>query len=85
MSTALSGSKLGNRPILAAVIALAVIWIAPLVWVSPLLVQAERIFSVRTDVLFRRLHAEELSGHHRQFRRFGWIVNSMVVSIGQTS
>ena len=52
MSTALSGSKLGNRLILAAVIALAVIWIAPLVWVFALSFKPNEFLSVRTDVLF---------------------------------
>ncbi len=52
MSTTLSGSKLGNRLILAAVIALAIVWIAPLVWVFALSFKPNEFLSVRTDVLF---------------------------------
>ena len=52
MSTAISGSKLGSRLILAAVIALAIVWIAPLVWVFALSFKPNEFLSVRTDVLF---------------------------------
>ena len=85
MSTTLSGSKLGNRLILAAVITLAVVWIAPLVWVFALSFKPNEFLSVRTDVLFSPpftlKNYQDIIGSSDVF---GWIVNSMIVSIGQT-
>ena len=85
MSTALSGSKLGNRLILAAVIALAVVWIAPLVWVFALSFKPNEFLSVRTDVLFSPpftlKNYQDIIGSSDVF---GWIVNSLIVSVGQT-
>ena len=85
MSTTLSGSKLGNRLILAAIIALAIIWVAPLVWVFALSFKPNEFLSVRTDVLFSPpftlKNYQDIIGSSDVF---GWIVNSMVVSIGQT-
>jgi len=86
MSTTLSGSKLSSRLILAAVIALAAVWIAPLVWVFALSFKPNEFLSVRTDVLFSPPYTLKnyLDIIHSP-SVFGWIVNSLIVSIGQTA
>ena len=85
MSTTLSGSKLGNRLILAAIIALAIVWVAPLVWVFALSFKPNEFLSVRTDVLFSPpftlKNYRDIIGSSDVF---AWIVNSLIVSVGQT-
>jgi multiple sugar transport system permease protein len=79
------GNKIGDRLILTAVIALAVIWIAPLVWVLALSFKPNEFLQAHTDVLFSPpftlKNYQDIVGTSAVF---GWIVNSLIVSIGQT-
>ena len=85
MSTAISGNKLGDRLILAAVIALAAVWIAPLVWVFALSFKPNEFLQAHTDVLFSPpftiKNYLDILGTSAVF---GWILNSLIVSVGQT-
>jgi multiple sugar transport system permease protein len=79
------GNKIGDRLILTAVIALAVIWVAPLVWVLALSFKPNEFLQAHTDVLFSPpftlKNYLDIVGTSAVF---GWIVNSLIVSIGQT-
>lgn len=79
------GKSLGNRLILGAVIALAVVWIAPLVWVFALSFKPNEFLTVRTDVIFSGpftlKNYTDIIGTSSVFR---WTMNSVVVSVLQT-
>jgi multiple sugar transport system permease protein len=79
------GNKIGDRLILTAVIALAVIWVAPLVWVLALSFKPNEFLQAHTDVLFSPpftlKNYLDIVGTSAVF---GWILNSLIVSIGQT-
>lgn len=81
----IAGKKLGDRLILAAIIALAVAWIAPLVWVFALSFKPNDFLMAHTDVWFSPpftlKNYQDIIGTSSVFR---WIFNSAVVSIGQT-
>lgn len=79
------GKSLGNRLILGAVIALAVVWIAPLVWVFALSFKPNEFLTVRTDVIFSGpftlKNYTDIIGTSSVFR---WTMNSVIVSVVQT-
>ncbi|MES1264365.1 MAG: carbohydrate ABC transporter permease [Variovorax sp.] len=79
------GKSLGNRLILGAVIALAVVWIAPLVWVFALSFKPNEFLTVRTDVIFSGpftlKNYTDIIGTSSVFR---WTMNSVIVSVLQT-
>lgn len=79
------GKSLGNRLILGAVIALAVVWIAPLVWVFALSFKPNEFLTVRTDVIFSGpftlKNYTDIIGTSSVFR---WTLNSVIVSVLQT-
>jgi multiple sugar transport system permease protein len=83
--SAISGNKLGERLILAAVIALAAVWIAPLVWVLALSFKPNEFLQAHTDVLFSPPYTlKNYLDIVASSDVFGWIVNSLIVSVGQT-
>lgn len=79
------GKSLGNRLILGAVIALALVWIAPLVWVFALSFKPNEFLTVRTDVIFSGpftlKNYSDIIGTSSVFR---WTMNSVIVSVLQT-
>lgn len=84
--SAISGNKLGDRIILAAVIALAAVWIAPLVWVLALSFKPNEFLQAHTDVLFSPPYTlKNYLDIVASSDVFGWIVNSLIVSVGQTA
>jgi multiple sugar transport system permease protein len=79
------GNKLASRLILAAVIALAVAWVAPLVWVFALSFKPNEFLTVRTDVVFGGPYTlknyNDILGTSSVFR---WTLNSVIVAVLQT-
>ena len=79
------GNKLVDRLILAAVIALAIVWIAPLIWVFALSFKPNAFLTQRTDVIFSGpftlKNYTDIIGTSAVFR---WTINSIIVSIVQT-
>ncbi len=79
--------RLGDRLILAGVILLALLWLAPLLWVLGLSFKPNLALQVRTDVgfmfepPFTVKNYVDIVGTSAVFR---WIWNSVVVSLGQT-
>lgn len=83
--SALAGNKFGDRIILAAVIALAVVWMAPLIWVFALSFKPNDFLAAHTDVLFAPPYT--LKNYLDIFGNsavFNWTINSLIVSLGQT-
>ena len=85
MNKLLFGKPLGERLILGAVIVLALLWITPLVWVFALSFKPNAFLMEHTDVLFSPpftlKNYRDIFGTSAVFQ---WIVNSIVVSLGQT-
>lgn len=79
------GGQWGNRLILAAVVILALAWIAPLAWVLALSFKPNAFLAQHTDVLigapFTLKNYTDILGTSSVFR---WILNSAIVSITQT-
>lgn len=81
----MTAGRFGDRLILASVVALAVLWLAPLAWVFALSFKPNEVLQVRTDVLLSppftlKNYTDILAGS----QVFQWIANSLVVSLGQT-
>ena len=81
-----SERKLGDRLILGAVILLALLWTTPLIWVFALSFKPNQFLMEHTDVLFSPpftlKNYADILGTSAVFQ---WIVNSIVVSLGQTA
>lgn len=79
------GNKLASRVILAAVIALAIVWVAPLVWVFALSFKPNEFLQMRTDVVFGGPYTlknyNDILGTSSVFR---WTMNSVIVAVVQT-
>jgi len=79
------GKQLGDRLILGAVIALAVVWVAPLIWVFALSFKPNEFLTVRTDVMFSPpftlKNYLDILGTSSVFR---WTINSVIVAGAQT-
>jgi multiple sugar transport system permease protein len=77
--------KLGDRLILGAVILLALLWTTPLIWVFALSFKPNQFLMEHTDVLFSPpftfKNYTDILGTSAVFQ---WIVNSIVVALGQT-
>jgi multiple sugar transport system permease protein len=77
--------KLGDRLILGAVIVLALLWTTPLIWVFALSFKPNEFLMTHTDVLFSPpftfKNYTDILGTSAVFQ---WIVNSIVVALGQT-
>ena len=82
-----SRGRVGDGLVLAAVILLAVVWMAPLLWVMGLSFKPNQALQARTDVAFifqqpfTLKNYADIVGTSAVFR---WIVNSAIVSLGQT-
>ncbi len=76
----------GDRLILGATIALALLWLAPLVWVLALSFKPNALLMQRTDILFSPpftlKNYSDILGTSLVFR---WIANSCIVALGQTA
>jgi multiple sugar transport system permease protein len=83
--TKIAGKQIGDRIILACVIAFALLWITPLVWVFMLSFKPNAFLMVHTDILFSPpftlKNYNDILGTSAVF---GWIINSLIVSIGTT-
>lgn len=79
------GKHWGNRLILGAVIALAIVWVAPLIWVFALSFKPNEFLTVRTDVWlsppYTLKNYLDILGTSAVFR---WTVNSVIVAVVQT-
>lgn len=79
------GKQWGDRLILGAVIALAIVWVAPLIWVFALSFKPNEFLTVRTDVMFSPpftlKNYIDILGTSAVFR---WTVNSVIVALAQT-
>src|SRR6218665_2502092 len=79
------GNNLADRLVLAAVIALAIVRVAPLVWVFALSFKANEFLTQGTDVIFSGPFTLkqyiDIIGNSTVFR---WIVNSIIVALSQT-
>ena len=81
----IAGKKLGGRIILAAVTLFALLWITPLVWVFMLSFKPNAFLMVHTDVLFSPpFTLKNYADIFGTSAVFGWIVNSVIVSLGTT-
>jgi multiple sugar transport system permease protein len=85
MPTNSVGHKLGDRLILAAVVLLALVWVAPLIWVFALSFKPNEFLAQRTDVVFGGPYTlknyADIIGTSAVFR---WTMNSVIVSVVQT-
>ena len=81
----IAGKKLGDRIILAAVSLFALLWITPLVWVFMLSFKPNAFLMAHTDVLFSPpFTLKNYADIFGTSAVFGWIVNSVIVSLGTT-
>lgn len=81
----IAGKKLGDRIILAAVTLFALLWITPLVWVFMLSFKPNAFLMAHTDVLFSPpFTLKNYTDIFGTSAVFGWIVNSVIVSLGTT-
>ncbi len=81
---ALAG-RLGDTLMLAAVVLLALIWIAPLVWVFALSFKPNAFLEQHTDVLFSPpFTLQNYTNILGTSAVGGWLINSVIVSLGQT-
>ena len=81
----IAGKKLVDRIILAAVTLFALLWITPLVWVFMLSFKPNAFLMVHTDVLFSPpFTLKNYADIFGTSAVFGWIVNSVIVSLGTT-
>ena len=77
--------KLGDRLILGAVILLALLWTTPLIWVFALSFKPNAFLMEHTDVLFSPpFTIKNYTNILGTSAVFQWIVNSIVVALGQT-
>ncbi|MBV9538825.1 MAG: carbohydrate ABC transporter permease [Acidisphaera sp.] len=85
MSTYRPGAELGDRILLAAVVVLAVIWIAPIVWVVGLSFKPNDVLMRTTGGIvappFTLVNYRDILAASNVF---GWMLNSTIVAIGQT-
>jgi len=81
----LVGRHWGERLILAATLALALLWVMPLVWVFALSFKPNAFLAERTDVWlsgpFTLKNYRDILGTSSVFQ---WTVNSVIVALGQT-
>ena len=81
----IAGKQVGDRIVLASVIALALLWVTPLVWVFMLSFKPNAFLMAHTDILFSPpftlKNYQDILGTSAVF---GWIINSLIVSLGST-
>ncbi|MEX3927443.1 carbohydrate ABC transporter permease [Paraburkholderia sp. BR10936] len=77
--------RMGDRLMLGAVVVLALFWITPLVWVLCLSFKPNAFLERHTDVLFSPpFTLQNYTNILNTSAVGGWLVNSLIVSIGQT-
>ncbi len=78
-------ANLGDRLILVATIALALLWLTPLIWVFMLSFKPNDFLTVHTDILFSGpFTLKNYTNILGTSAVFQWILNSLIVSLGQT-
>jgi len=79
------GRKLGDRLILAAVIALAFLWLVPVLWVIGLSLKPNSELMSSTNTVFQAPYTlKNYSDIIATSSVFRWILNSLIVSVGVT-
>ena len=79
------GRRLGDRLVLAAVLLLAVIWIAPIVWVIGLSFKPNEVLMRSTGgIVLPPFTLKNYTDILAASSVFGWMANSAIVAIGQT-
>lgn len=78
--------RIGDRLILAGVVLVALVWVAPLLWVLALSFKPNELLAARTDlVLSPPFTAKNYLDILHTSSLFRWLWNSLVVSLGQTA
>ncbi len=85
MRTYRRGHSLGDRLLLAAVIALALVWLAPIIWVIGLSFKPNEVLmrstgGILTPPFTLKNYVDILAASSV----FGWMLNSTIVAVGQT-
>ncbi len=85
MRTWQRGRSLGDRLLLAAVVALAVVWLAPIIWVVGLSFKPNEVLmhstgGILTPPFTLKNYVDILAASSV----FGWMLNSTIVAFGQT-
>ncbi|MDR6291935.1 MULTISPECIES: carbohydrate ABC transporter permease [Inquilinus] len=79
------GRSLGDRLILAAIIALVIVWIVPIAWIAGLSFKPNSELMASTGTLFRAPYTlKNYTDILASSGVFRWILNSVVVALGQT-
>jgi multiple sugar transport system permease protein len=79
------GSELGDRLILAAVVLLALVWIAPIAWVVGLSFKPNEVLMRTTGgIIFPPFTLKNYADIIASSSVFGWMANSAIVAAGQT-
>ena len=83
--TKIAGKQFGDRLVLACVTIFALVWITPLIWVFMLSFKPNAFLMAHTDVLFSPpFTLKNYADIFGTSAVFGWIVNSVIVSLGTT-
>ncbi len=85
MNTWQRGTGLGDRLLLAAVIVLAIVWLAPIVWVVGLSFKPNDVLMRSTGgIIFPPFTLKNYGDILAASSVFAWMRNSFIVAIGQT-
>ena len=85
MQTYQRGKSLGDRALLAAVIGLALVWLAPIVWVIGLSFKPNDVLMHSTGgILSPPFTLKNYIDILAASSVFGWMLNSTIVAVGQT-
>jgi multiple sugar transport system permease protein len=86
MRTFRPGSGLGDRIVLAAVVLLAIVWIAPIVWVVGMSFKPNDVLMRTTGgIIFPPFTTKNYTDILASSSVFGWMMNSAIVAVGQTA
>lgn len=85
MQTYQRGKSLGDRALLAAVIGLALVWLAPIIWVIGLSFKPNDVLMHSTGgILSPPFTVKNYIDILAASSVFGWMLNSTIVAVGQT-
>jgi multiple sugar transport system permease protein len=84
-SQGMVGRSLGDRVILAGIILLVIVWIVPIAWIAGLSFKPNSELMTDTSTLFRAPYTlKNYTDILASSGVFRWILNSVVVALGQT-
>lgn len=85
MTTFRRGRGIGDRLLLTAVVALALVWMAPIIWVIGLSFKPNEVLMRSTGgIILPPFTLKNYADILAASSVFGWMVNSFIVAIGQT-